>query len=507
MTQSTRDIFAIVGLPPEVLAVAMAKYSRSKESIKTTIDELTEEKSAEFHEKWVIGYGDASVADMAMIAVALENVSILASKAIEDNRLASYQEKSTRYVDFDSTRYYRPATVMVEHGQLYEATIDNLFAAYHSLHAQVMKHLARKFVKPAEITDKAYEAKIKARSLDAARYILPVATLTNLGMIMSARSMRRAISKMMGSDYPEIREIAEAVKQAALSAAYNPQLKKAEPFLAKLKDSGPDGQSLADEFSKLSSLQVKGAPTLIKHTEPSAYLTDTPAVLNKYVKEIFGEAKPIDSPRVDFIPPHSPEDELVSTLLYSACTLPYRQILTVVADLPAAKKEEIIDAVSELRSQFEQPRREYEVGSLTFDVLMDYGAFRDLQRHRLCTQINQPLVVDHGYEIPPEIEWAGITAEFEATISKTMEVYHQLRKAVGAEADYLIPLAFKKRTLFKMNLRELYHMVELRSKPGGHMSYRTIVLDMYEAVKKSHPLLVKHLRAVTPNYEEDFFKR
>src|SRR3989344_8445748 len=120
-----REIFGIMGLPPEVLAVAMAKYSRSKESIKVTIDDLTEEKSAKFHEKWVLGYGDASVADMALIAIALENVSILASKAIQDNRLASYQEKSTRYVDFDSSRYYRPPSAMVKHAELYEKTVDN----------------------------------------------------------------------------------------------------------------------------------------------------------------------------------------------------------------------------------------------------------------------------------------------------------------------------------------------------------------------------------------------
>jgi thymidylate synthase ThyX len=505
--QSARDIFAIVGLPPEVLAVAMAKYSRSKESIKTTIDDLTEEKSAEFHEKWVIGYGDASVADMAMIAIALENVSILASKAIEDNRLASYQEKSTRYVDFDATRYYRPTTVMAEHGALYEKTIDELFAAYHSLHAKVAEHLRTTFSKPDDVTEKAYEAKIKARSLDAARYILPVATLTNLGLIMSARSMRRAISKLLGNPYPEIQEIGEAIKEAALSAAYNPQVKKVEPFLEKLKASGADGEALAEEFSKLVSLQIKGAPTLIKHTEPSDYLTKSEQILKQHVQDIFGDAQPEASPRVDYIPPHSPEDELVTTMLYTASNLPYRQILTKVQSLSAEHKEKIVDSVAELRSQFEQPRRDYELGQLTFDVLMDYGAFRDLQRHRLCTQINQALVIDHGYETPPEIEWAGATAEFDSTISNTLEVYNQLKQVVGAEADYLIPLAFKKRTLFKMNLRELYHMVELRSKPGGHMSYRTIVLDMYEAIKKTNPLLVKHLRAVTPNYAEDFFKR
>ena len=214
------------------------------------------------------------------------------------------------------------------------------------------------------------------------------------------------------------------------------------------------------------------------------------------------------APRVDYIETHPYEDELMATLLYSVTNYPYRQILDIVSKLSASDKEDIIDSVETRRGQHDQPRREYEIGGqFIFDVLMDYGAFRDLQRHRMCTQINQPLTITHGYETPFELVQTGLDKKFDEAIIRFKVAYEIVRQSAGLEADYLIPLAFKKRTLFKMDLRELYHMVELRSKPGGHMSYRGIVVDMYNAVKKKHPLLVKHLRVVTPNYEKDFFKR
>ncbi len=507
--QAQRDIFAIAGLPPEVLAVAMAKYSRSKESIRTTIAELTEEKSAEFHEKWVLGYGDASVADMAMVAIACENVSILASKAVEDNRLASYQEKSTRYVEFDSTRYHRPTAVMAKHGERYEAMADDLFATYRELTEKLIGYFRERFTRPENVTEKAYESKLKARSLDAARYLLPTATLTNFGMIMSARSLRHAISKLQGSPYQEIREIGEQVRTAALEPAHNPRMVKLAGTLEKLNAKlGAEAKEIIDEITLHSSLQVKGAPTLIKHTDASEYQRKTDERLRSAAAEIMNGTKMADVPRVDYLEPHSFEDELVTTLLYSACHYPYRQILERVQELSDTQKVAIIDAVSADRGQFDQPRREYEVGGqFVFDVMMDYGAYRDLQRHRMCTQINQPLTIQHGYETPFELVDAKLTEPFDAAIARAVEAHNTIKADCGLEADYLIPLAFKKRTLFKMDLREVYHMIELRSKPGGHMSYRNVVLDMYSAIKSRHPALVKDLRAVTPNYDEDFFKR
>ncbi len=142
-----------------------------------------------------------------------------------------------------------------------------------------------------------------------------------------------------------------------------------------------------------------------------------------------------------------------------------------------------------------------------FDTLFDYGAFRDIQRHRMCTQINQPLSLTHGYETPRDLEHANGLELFTQTIEKTKQAHDIIAKDFPEEARYLIPMAFRKRTLFKMNLRELYHIIEIRSKAGGHFSYRALVYEMYEQLKARHPLLAKHIRAVKMDFKQDFFKR
>ncbi len=508
MTLRAREIFSIVGLPPEVLAVAMAKYSRSSKSIKETIDELTEEKSAEFHEKWVLGYGDASVADMAVVAIAVENVSILASKVLEDNRIASYQEKSTRYVQFDSSSYFRPTAIMAsKHAELYVKTADMLFATYEKVLAGMIEYYRKSYPKPDDLADKLYEAKLKARSLDVARYLLPAGTLTNFGMIMSARALRHAISKMKGSPLAEVREIGAEVEAAAVNPAYNPYREKIQSLLETLAEKAPDEALTLDESLKL---QVKGAPTLVKHTEPKPYFDGVAAIGARYAKELgVMEPKKNDQPRADYIAEKcSPEDELVATIIYSGSRASFREIIEKVSTLDDVKKREIIVAVQSQRGERDWVTRHFEVpGGFLVDILFDYGAYRDLQRHRMLTQVNQPLGTDLGYEVPRDLEDAGLKPLFDEAMINAAQVVETIGKDMPDDATYLIPLGYKKRTLFKMNLRELHHFIELRSKSGGHFSYRAVVYDVYEQVKKVHPLLVEHLRAVKMDFKADFYKR
>ncbi|MEK7532186.1 MAG: FAD-dependent thymidylate synthase [Patescibacteria group bacterium] len=520
---SDRDIFALVGLPPEVLAVAMAKYSRSQEGIKYTIDELTEEKSAAFHEKWVLGYGDASVADMAMVAIALENVSILASKVVEDNRLACFQEKSTRYVPFDPTRHYKPVAILNSHHRaLYESTLKMLYDAYQKTVDRMIEWYGAQFPKPEDKTEKEFAAKLRARALDVARYYLPTATLTNFGMIMSARALRHCISKLLGHPTAEMRAIGEEIRLAAINPAYNPQAKKLEPLLEKLsKNADERTAKLAEEIQAIVTLQIQGAPTLVKHNEPKEYLMEKDKTVRMLAEKILkgviarrpkaDEAIPSGQaePRVTFLGrPIAPEDELVATLLYRGSTLPFTAILERVEKLSPATKQIVIDAVQDKRSDHDWPSREFEVGQyFIFDTLMDYGAFRDLQRHRICTQINQELGTEHGYEIPRDLPEAGLLEEYQEVMERAKAAYELIADDLPHEAQYVIPMAFRKRTLFKMNLREFFHIVELRTKSGGHFSYRALVYEMYEQVKATHPALVKSLRAVKINWEEDFYKR
>ena len=534
-----RDIFALVGLPPEVLAVAMAKYSRSQEGIRYTIDELTEEKSAAFHEKWVLGYGDASVADMAMVAIALENVSILASKVVEDNRLACFQEKSTRYVPFDPTRHYKPVAILnSEHRALYESTLTMLYDAYQKTVDRMITFYGAQFPKPADKTEKEFAAKLRARALDVARYYLPTATLTNFGMIMSARALRHCISKLLSHPTAEMRAIGEEIRQAAINPAYNPQAKKIEPILERLyKNADEKTQKLVEELHATVKLQIQGAPTLIKHNEPKEYLMEKEKIVRALAEKILADislrpSTPLRSAqgtnnfslsesrwtsgrvegqerRVTLLGRHiAPEEELVATLIYRGSTLPFTAILERVEKLSPKTKQIVIDAVQDKRTDHDWPSREFEVGQyFIFDTLMDYGAFRDLQRHRICTQINQELGVEHGYETPRDLPDAGLLEEYQEVMEKARAAYELIAEDLPHEAQYVIPMAFRKRTLFKMNLREFFHIVELRTKSGGHFSYRALVYEMYEQVRAQHPALAKSIRAVKINWQEDFYRR
>ncbi len=504
-----RDVFAIVGLAPETQAVAFAKYSRSQESVKTTIEDLTDEKSAEFHEKWVIGYGDASVADMAMIAMALENISMIATKAIEDHRLASYQEKSTRYVPFDPTRFHKPKKFLElgAAGELYTHAIEELMAGYTELTDGMIAYFRAKYPRPADTTDRAYENKLRARALDVARYVLPVSTLTNMGLIASAREIRYMISRLRASGNEEVREIAAELERAALEPAYNPQTKKVEPLFEKLTQYGvPD--DLVSEVRVALRLSVKGAPTLIKHTEPREYLLKKDAIGKLACLFLEDDDYGIEETRVQLVSDASPEDELVASLLYPHTTVSYEALVHRSRKLTFEQKRALIDSINANRTSHDNLSREFEVGNhFVFDTLMDYGAYRDLQRHRLTSQLSQPISTAHGYEIPRDLEDAGLLPLYEKLLHANREAFAALSAIDGEEARYVLAMAWRKRTLFKMNLRELYHIIELRSRSGGHFSYRTLVYDMYELVRKQHPLLAEHIRATHMNFDADFYGR
>mmetsp|Transcript_33295 Transcript_33295/g.54003 ORF Transcript_33295/g.54003 Transcript_33295/m.54003 type:complete len:531 (+) Transcript_33295:164-1756(+) len=512
MEKTKRSIFSIVGLPPEVLAVAMAKYSRSVESIKDTIDDLTEEKSAQFHEKWVLGYGDASVADMAVVAFALENISILASKAVEDNRLASYQEKSTRYVKFDIEKFYRPPAVLASSiGDQYEATIQALFAAYEEVSRHTQLFYRNKYPRTADQSEAVYETRIKARALDIARYVLPTATLTNFGMIMSARSLRHAISKLKGSPTEEFRAIGEEIQRASTEPAYNPQTKRLDPLFEELRTLCTEAKGTVDAVQRTIKLQISGAPTLVRRTEPRPYFASKETVMKELAEGVLLDVPIVTlgiEKRADMYDQVlTPEDELISTLLYAASRHSFRAIATKVRSMTAEAKKEILEKVQALRGQYDWPCREFEVGQgFIFDTLMDYGAFRDLQRHRICTQINQELGPAHGYEIPRDLDGDGLQL-YQRVMTQAAKTYDAIAAQFPGEAAYILPLAYRKRTLFKMNLRELYHIVELRTKPGGHFSYRELVYDMFEQFRKLHPMLAADMRAVKMDFDDDFFKR
>ncbi len=458
-----RRIYTLEGLTPEVRAVCFAKCSRSPEPFDEIAKELTEEKSKEFHEKWVVGYGHSSVAEHAVLSLAIENVSILATKVIEDNRLASYTEKSTRYQVFDKNRYLKPARLMSSPlGALYEQTGDFLFETYQKLstplRSWITKSSAVQAPSSAKISDKMYESVIKAKVCDNIRYLLPTSTLTNLGMTINARNLDWAITKLLSHPLEEMQAI---------------------------------GAGLKSEAAKIT-------PTLEKFAAPNPYLMETTKELSALSNWLFtiGSETPYSNDVavkvVDF--DRDAENKLVAALLYKGSNLPYSQVKAKVDKMPLSIKELLVNEAMKRRSPYDRPIRELEHIYYTFDILMDYGAFRDVQRHRMCTQTNQAVTVAHGYSTPQDIVDAGCEVDYKTAMERAAETYEKIAAQFPDEAQYIVPLAFRKRTLFTWNLRELHHFIPLRSGKKGHISYRRIAQQCFKEVEKIHPLLAKYIR-------------
>lgn len=439
-----RRIYPLKNLPPEVKAVTFAKCSRSPLPFDKIAQELTEEKSSQFHEKWVLGFGHSSIAEHAVLSLAIENVSILATKAIEDTRLASFTEKSTRYQVFERDKFYRPKKILNSPlKNLYEKTCQNLIDFYLNL-----------FEKIKEKISASSEIELKAKTCDIVRVILPTSTLTNLGMTINTRSLAHLISKLLSSPLEEFQEIGEELKKAAL----------------------------------------KITPTLLKYADYNPYLAETPKKLEKLTKKLLTK-KPKSNKAVELVAyDKDAEERVLTAILYRFSKISYQEIRAKIKKMSKKEKEKIFDEAMKKRGDHDAPIRELEHTNYTFDILLDYGAFRDLQRHRICTQTNQKLGVDYGYVIPKEIEEYGFKKEFEKRMKEASETFKKISKKFPEEAPYVLPLAFRKRFLITLNLRELYHLIPLRSSPKGHISYRFIAQEMYKEVKKIHPLLTKYLK-------------
>ncbi len=451
-----RDIYTLEGLSPEVRAVTFAKCSRSPESFRDIAAELTEEKSSKFHEKWVVGYGHSSVAEHAILSLAIENVSIIATKVIEDNRLASYTEKSTRYQKFDKNRYHKPENIMASDlGKLYEETGDFLFEAYEDLYEPVMAYVKEKNPIKDDQNEKLYEGICNSKVCDIIRYILPTATMTNLGMTVNARNLEHAIQKMLSNPLEEMKAIGQEIKRAATEAC----------------------------------------PTLIKYADANPYLMETEDTLKRIAKDKLEFFNTLETEPVSLIDyDHDAVNKIVTSLLYRYSSYPYQQIRERVNGMSLEEKDRIIEEALKRREQFDQPLREFEHVYYTFDMIMDYGAFRDVQRHRMCTQTNQLITADHGYSTPEAITEMGLNERYDEAMARAKECYDKLMERFPHEAQYIVPLAFKKRVLITWNLRELFHFIPLRSSTKGHISYRRIAQMAWDKLNEVHPLLARHVK-------------
>jgi thymidylate synthase ThyX len=439
---------------PETIAVAFARTSRSPLSFREIAAELTDEKSAEFHEKWVVGYGHASVAEHAVLHIALENISRLAVETIESGRLASYTEKSTRYQKWDSEAFYSPPE-LVGHPllQAYTETCRALFAAYGSSLEQVTAVSHSLYPRDEGENEAAYQRRLVAQSRDVCRFLLPAASLANVGMTANARAIEHTIQKMLSSPLQEVRELGSEVKGVAQAEI----------------------------------------PTLVKYADRLPYLVDAGNTLADQAARVEAHLIPADwCTLLDYDP--QGEEMVLAAALYRYGRGDLTACREYVHTLSEAGRRRLADALLGGLGEHDIPLRELEHTQYTFDLLFDQGAFCEAKRHRMMTQTAQMLTADLGYAVPRLLVDAGVEGSYRSAMDLAQQTYQQLAGWNPHAAAYIVPNGFNRRVLMTLNLREAFHFCSLRAAPKAHFSIRRVALRMAEEISARHPNLGRFIK-------------
>lgn len=473
-------------LSPETIAVAFAKTSRSPETFREIAAELTDKQSAQFHEKWVVGYGHASVAEHAVLHIAIENVSRLAVECIESNRLASYTEKSTRYQRWGPKdllfQLSLPAIGEIESERIhpketpedffvpsefeghplrkaqYLRTCRLLFDTYAKSLAPV-RALVKKYnpPEPGE-SNESHDRRIRSKYVDSCRFLLPAASFANLGMTANARVLEYAISKMLSHPLEEVKAIGEEVKAAALAEV----------------------------------------PTLVKYATPLSYLTETGMGFSQKAHEKHkGKNKADLTAKSEWctLIDYDPEGEIkvLAAALYRFGEMSLAGALETVRTASDDERDEFAEVLLGKLGEHDSPLRELEYTSYTFDLILDQGGYVEFKRHRMMTQTPQTLTARLGYVVPRQIVEADFEAPYRFAMETAGEAYEKLADWNPHVASYMVPNGYNRRVLFTMNLREAFAFCRLRSAANAHFSMRRVAQRVAEEIRKVHPLLAKHL--------------
>ena len=459
-------------LSPETIAVAFAKTSRSPESFRDIAAELSDEKSAQFHEKWVVGYGHASVAEHAVLHLAFENVSRIAIESIESNRLASYTEKSTRYQKWGADDFTVPPE-LEDHPlkEEYIQTVRMLFQTYADSLAPVRAVVEKKSPRRENEKDEAWDRRIRSQYVDVCRFLLPAAALANVGMTANARVLESAIRKMMSHPLAEVRQIGETVKDVA----------KAE------------------------------VPTLVKYAEAVPYLVET---TNAFYHRAHGEHGEIKKDSVNSVLSvvnnewctlvdydKDAEKKILAAALYRFGEISFADAMAHVKSLNDDGLAKLAESLLGRLGKFDEPLRELEYAAYTFDLVMDQGAYAEFKRHRMMTQTPQLLTARLGYATPRLITEAGFGSRYEAAMQMAAAAYEKIHVFNPHVAQYVVPNGFNRRVLAGFNLRSAYHFCQLRSAPNAHFSIRKIAERISEEIRRMHPLLSARMDLPTETWQ------
>ena len=460
---ATRRVYPLDNrdLTEEQIAVVFAMTSRSPEPFDEIAQRVSEEKAADFHERWVLDYGHASVAEHAVVHLAVENISRLACDALESNRLASYTEKSSRYQVIERDSFHTPLELGAhpELRETFDSTCRKLFDFYMTLLDQTMAHL--RDVSPIGENERksAYELRVRRIATDACRGVLPAAILTNVGMTANARTLEHAISKLMSSSLQETQDLGLEIRE--------------------------QGRNIT--------------PTLIKYADPKPYLKEK-TITAGYDEDQYND-NPYDESRretrplaklVEWTP--DPTRTLTAAILYRGSEMDYSEARMQAKLFGQHGRAQIIEAALEDMSPHDPAPKEFETISFTFEFCMDYGALREFRRHRMQTLTGQPLTVKHGVNVPKVIGEAGLEETFREATSHAESAFRAVAEKSPKVAQYLVTHAHQQLVLSTMNLRECYHVFRLRTSERAHESIRGPMNQALDQAIKIHPMLFKALR-------------
>jgi thymidylate synthase ThyX len=492
-------VFALVNLPEVVKGVLFARYSRSPKSLRRLfLDEFVGDldisgddtidatiglrRAEELYDRVFLEYGDDSVAQLGGVHLACEQASNLLTKVLEWGRLMSYLEQSTRYIAYDSRlggryRFYRPPSVLMSSlGTRYVGEMDRLFDTYAALVPVLQDFFREQFPKDQADSDFVYRQAIRAKAFDSLRGILPAASLSNVGIYGTGQGYEMLLLRMRAHPLPEARHYAGLMLD---------ELRKVIPSFLKRVDLDDRGVAWSSYLESTRQQMNETAARLLPIEPPTA---DLPPVVTL----------------VDFDP--DAEVKLVTSMLYPYSRLPEAEIEQQVRNMSADERLQVVHAYTGDRSnRRHKPGRALERASYRFDVLADYGAFRDLQRHRLLTIEWQDLTPGHGYTRPATVDAAGAADRFDEAMERSAQLYDELDERFPSESAYAVSLAYKIRFVMQMNAREAMHLIELRTTPQGHPAYREVAQEMHRLIAEQagHRAVAEMMRFVDHSGEPE----
>ncbi len=465
-------VFALVNLPEVVKGALFARYSRSPKPLRRLfLDEFSEaaetggtagtgdlgvQRAEQLYERVFFEYGDDSVAQLGGVHLACEHASQLLAKVLEWGRLAGYLEQSTRYIPYDDRpggrwRYHVPAEIepIPTLANRFQATCDLAFETYARWLGPLQEHLKQQTPKDPADSDFVHRMTIRAKACDALRGLLPAATRSHVGMFATAQAYEQLLLRMRAHPLEEVRRYGELILT---------ELRKVIPAFLTRVDVPDRGVAWSD------------------------YLRRTREATNALGRSVAAGIEPEPRPEVtltDFDP--DGEVKVTAAALYAASALPDDQLLEIARKMTGAERESVLRTyLGERTNRRHKPGRAFERTSYRFDVLCDYGAFRDLQRHRMLTIEWQGLSPDHGYEVPPEVEAVGAEAEWQRVMEASADLFQAIRdEELDAVAEYAVAMAYRIRFVMEMNAREAMHLIELRTTPQGHPVYRRVAQQMH----------------------------